>query len=189
MPGLQGEGTGQVVLYGVSNRARNRRARRAKARALRMMAADNHCYLCGKPIRWNEDASDDHVFPRSLGYRADGNMLQAHEKCNMDKGNREPFACEILFLLFTNEIIGDGRAPKLRNKVNERQRRKQEASPLHVFLQHLINRTVPAASLGIGRMVSRKREHTPKERRWGTPAVDGGPDSAYLSFLQCATRG
>lgn len=51
--------------------------------------SDKVCWLCDKPIPSLEEASRDHVYPRSKG----GRMVKlAHRRCNYRKGDLEPDA-------------------------------------------------------------------------------------------------
>lgn len=40
----------------------------------------------------------EHVVPRALGGKDRKNLLAAHAKCNAEKADRRPYACETLFL-------------------------------------------------------------------------------------------
>jgi hypothetical protein len=70
---------------------------------------DGVCPLCGGPLREDRTlhASEvhwsttvDHVWPLSLGGRNGfGNILLAHRACNSAKGGREPYPCEIIWLV------------------------------------------------------------------------------------------
>jgi 5-methylcytosine-specific restriction endonuclease McrA len=45
------------------------------------------CSICGKPIRFREDLTVDHITPRSKGGRSSLDNLQpAHKICNEAKG-------------------------------------------------------------------------------------------------------
>jgi len=81
------------------------------------------CYLCGKEFPSRGDLfchdsklkSVDHVIPRNprktskyyaaKGANKLGNIALAHKKCNNDKSDRDPTACEILFATFMAECI------------------------------------------------------------------------------------
>lgn len=60
------------------------------------------CYLCGQPFagRLNPAlrVSEDHVRPISRGGLDHHNRLLAHHVCNMDKGNRPAYACELMLV-------------------------------------------------------------------------------------------
>ena len=50
----------------------------------------------------------DHVVARAAGGRGlQNNKLLSHQHCNVKKGRRAPYACERLYLEFTNEIVAD----------------------------------------------------------------------------------
>lgn len=80
------------------------------------------CYLCGKRLstdilRPSRDLATtrEHVIPKIAlrkmyppklqSTQAEKYILLAHNKCNNRKGERMPFACELLFLSITNEIL------------------------------------------------------------------------------------
>lgn len=75
------------------------------------------CYLCGEPMvtkrrrGWKKlvglTSTRDHVFPRSLGHTATGNVLLAHERCNVLKGPRRPTACEILYVTAAHKAFSE----------------------------------------------------------------------------------
>lgn len=68
------------------------------------------CLLCGGPLDFasgfephdDRRPSFDHVLPKSLGGKNDGNLLIAHRKCNSDKSNRRPTGCELVWLAAVN---------------------------------------------------------------------------------------
>jgi hypothetical protein len=49
----------------------------------------------------------EHVTPRSRSRGRPKNRTLTHISCNTEKGSRMPYACELLFLEFTNEIVED----------------------------------------------------------------------------------
>lgn len=66
------------------------------------------CFLCGllmqtSPRRgfdWRRDPERetvDHVVPHAAGGRRPNNSLLACQRCNNDKGDRMPFACEVFY--------------------------------------------------------------------------------------------
>lgn len=63
------------------------------ARILRLQGPD--CYLCGatmaRPTR-------EHVIPQSKGGKNAGNLLMACQPCNVAKGNRWPYPCELIYV-------------------------------------------------------------------------------------------
>ena len=77
------------------------------------------CYLCSKGIPhprsdWvhhSDRASLDHVTPKNHDDPSKAckhirrNGLVAHHGCNNKKGNRSPYACELLFLAAVNERL------------------------------------------------------------------------------------
>jgi hypothetical protein len=50
--------------------------------------------------------SVDHVWPRRFRFGLIGNQLIAHQLCNNRKGDREPTACEIIWLHAVNAQLG-----------------------------------------------------------------------------------
>lgn len=63
------------------------------------------CYLCGHFFTEDRRATREHVFPVSLGGKNEANILAAHNDCNSQKGNREPYPCETIFLSAVNAKI------------------------------------------------------------------------------------
>lgn len=64
----------------------------------------NICYLCGKPFysrrREKQEKKElwatlDHVTPVAKGGGKIANSLMAHRICNMTKGDRDPYPCEV----------------------------------------------------------------------------------------------
>lgn len=76
----------------------NRTKRDHQYQALRRLhkAIGNKCYLCLCDLH-EDDITKDHVFPKSLGYTITRNMMPAHKKCNLVKGDRLPTVEEIEF--------------------------------------------------------------------------------------------
>ena len=62
------------------------------------------CALCGFPMRREysnhpRSATIDHVFPRSAGGKnTKDNRVLAHQRCNVEKGDRAPTGCELVWL-------------------------------------------------------------------------------------------
>jgi hypothetical protein len=56
----------------------------------------------------------DHTKARIAGGRGPDqrNLTLAHKGCNGTKGGRAPYPCEVLFCIFTNEIVERMRPPK-----------------------------------------------------------------------------
>lgn len=81
----------------------------------RYTAQRGRCYICNGRMATGMSksnmpnvASRDHVFPRSthrLYFDHTRNILLAHSNCNNRKGDREPYACEVLYLEVTNNIL------------------------------------------------------------------------------------
>jgi 5-methylcytosine-specific restriction endonuclease McrA len=85
------------------------------------LAQRSLCPYCGHKMptiaRQNGDAGHglqkllrvtwDHVWPRSRYPAKPKNRILSHHSCNQQKQDREPVACEALFLEVTNEIVGD----------------------------------------------------------------------------------
>lgn len=69
------------------------------------------CPYCGERIELRrgrrEQSTWDHVRPVSAGGRghSERNKVIAHSPCNCSKGDRMPYACEVLFCQVTNEIV------------------------------------------------------------------------------------
>ncbi len=70
---------------------------------------NQRCYLCAEPrrmilhvprggVHMPERATRDHVFPQRAGGGAFMNILLAHGDCNVRKGGRWPYPCEVIFL-------------------------------------------------------------------------------------------
>lgn len=77
---------------------------------------NNHCYLCGQLMApqgemFAHDSkmpSLDHVVPKSRGgTNRLGNVALAHKRCNNEKADRLPSACEILFAKLMAECFED----------------------------------------------------------------------------------
>lgn len=80
-------------------------------------AIDGKCYLCMCDLDEN-DMTKDHVFPKTLGYTITRNMMPAHKKCNLEKGDRLPtveeieFACNVydsIYLTFSPRTIPESK--------------------------------------------------------------------------------
>lgn len=57
-------------------------------RAQLMLKTGGICAICGKKIEKDEDATLDHIIPRSMGGATTMDNLQlAHKSCNLEKGN------------------------------------------------------------------------------------------------------
>jgi hypothetical protein len=83
-------------------------------------AQGRRCYLCGKrfeaplpngtpnrkALNRANKRTEDHVTPKSAGATRLNNKLFTHQRCNMQKGARMPYRCELLFLAITHEIAG-----------------------------------------------------------------------------------
>lgn len=71
------------------------------------------CGICGQIMEMEpERCSLDHVIPHCMGGgHGLGNYIACHKECNGDKTNDVPTGCEMVFLLFVNNIIG--RDPKV----------------------------------------------------------------------------
>lgn len=68
-----------------------------------MSLQGGNCYLCIRPLghpgaNHRESATRDHVFPQKAGAKAKQNILMAHGKCNVRKGGRWPYPCEVIYL-------------------------------------------------------------------------------------------
>lgn len=90
---------------------------RRRNRVQRRFGLQNgRCYLCGQQLG-RKRCTVDHVYPRAAYRFADGvgagqsNFLLAHEKCNVEKGNREPWPCEVLYLAAVNLLLGFPETP------------------------------------------------------------------------------
>jgi hypothetical protein len=70
-----------------------------------LAANDDCCYLCREKLDLSE-ATKDHVFPKSAGYSIAYNMMPAHQRCNLDKGDRYPTWEEIELSCIVYENIG-----------------------------------------------------------------------------------
>lgn len=72
---------------------------------------EKRCYLCDQRLarkagrRGRSKWSIDHVRPKRAGASRTRNALLAHESCNIRKGGRQPYPCEILFLDAINERL------------------------------------------------------------------------------------
>ena len=59
------------------------------------------CFYCGRPMSLTRGEvvvgwTADHFFPKSAGNSLNGNIVLCHGICNVDKGEREPTAAEII---------------------------------------------------------------------------------------------
>ena len=63
------------------------------------------CYLCDCPVNTDE-ATMDHVLPKSYGFKIAGNIMPAHQKCNLQKGDRFPTFKEIEKAEYAYAAIG-----------------------------------------------------------------------------------
>lgn len=82
------------------------------------LAQRSRCMLCGtKLLLFSAGAASkrdkaratswEHVTPRARAKGRRRNKTLTHLHCNAIKGARMPYACELLFLEFTNEIVED----------------------------------------------------------------------------------
>lgn len=90
---------------------------RVKEHAKRVRWGESHnCWLCGKPIDSIEQATIDHVVPRSLGGRTRlMNIRLAHEKCNTKRQSKMIyFSTDMMkcFDIIPSRLDNDGE-PKL----------------------------------------------------------------------------
>lgn len=87
---------------------RERTKRRKRQREAIWRAQDKICFLCGEkmyPVSVKNPThgwSIDHVRPKSAGNSRVRNSLISHTRCNHDKGDRAPTACELLLLDVVN---------------------------------------------------------------------------------------
>jgi hypothetical protein len=65
------------------------------------------CYLTGQPMTWKNPPTWEHVMPKAHGGRRLNNLLLAGFYANLDKGDRRPYPCELLYLRVANEIVRD----------------------------------------------------------------------------------
>lgn len=72
---------------------------------LMFSAQDGLCGICGKTMYFNE-ATADHVWPRSSGYALEKNAVLTHKHCNEGKASMPPSEFEILFLRKVNLALG-----------------------------------------------------------------------------------
>ena len=84
--------------------------RRVRAmRALRRVLAQHQahiCALCGCAMLSHE-RSADHVIARSRGgFDGLGNIVACHIRCNVQKNDRPPTGCEVLWLSAVNLRMG-----------------------------------------------------------------------------------
>lgn len=78
--------------------------KRSRQNKLKLLEQDATCSLCGKEIEHIEDATWDHITPRSKGgpdTRA--NLALAHSWCNGEKGDLSPWVYRIF--RFLNESL------------------------------------------------------------------------------------
>lgn len=72
----------------------------------------NACYLCRREFTPDDDATQDHVVPRSKGGKNAGNILLAHAWCNTKKADRDPTADELAYLAeIRMKFVADPRMP------------------------------------------------------------------------------
>jgi 5-methylcytosine-specific restriction endonuclease McrA len=88
------------------------------------------CYLCGFSLS-KKGITKDHVFPRSEGYSIGSNMMPAHSKCNLEKGDRFPTQEEIETAIQAYDSIGRIFNPHLPNDC------KIMTKPLEYFIHTL----------------------------------------------------
>jgi hypothetical protein len=62
------------------------------------------CFYCGEFLS-RQERTRDHLFPRSHGFKLTGNMVFAHELCNLKKGIRYPTYSEIIQMWFLYKDI------------------------------------------------------------------------------------
>lgn len=64
------------------------------------------CALCGQPMG-QSIRTIDHVVPKSAGGMDHiGNFVIAHYPCNIEKADRMPTGCELIWLLAVNNRLG-----------------------------------------------------------------------------------
>lgn len=82
---------------------RSRHVRRLRRRQKLAIVQGETCYLCGGDLPARSKATSlEHVIPRSRGGKSRDTLL-AHVKCNMEKGDRRPYPCELLLLRVIND--------------------------------------------------------------------------------------
>lgn len=100
-------------------------------------AQRGRCYLCGDPLGPRKSRGGvrvrsfnfDHVFPRRrYDFYQRGNLLLAHPDCNVKKGDREPFPCEVIYLAAINLALGLKPAPRPLSEHDRRYRDEQRAA-------------------------------------------------------------
>lgn len=110
---------GFVIQYGATKRFGLKRPKRRQERLSPALIArsmlikwvqNGRCYLCaaemgGMGYRPKTAPSIEHVWPKGLGGAHDGNILVACNRCNSLKGHRAPTPCELLYLVFVNEMV------------------------------------------------------------------------------------
>lgn len=58
-----------------------------------LLAQDFECFYCRKRMSV-ASSTRDHLWPKSYGYKLDGNVVLACQKCNCKKGKRLPSVAE-----------------------------------------------------------------------------------------------
>jgi 5-methylcytosine-specific restriction endonuclease McrA len=76
--------------------------RNNRMRAKLYIAQHGNCGICGRKLKSLAHCTIEHVVPRALGGRSDGNRVVAHRSCNEAKGDREPNGCELIWLSAAN---------------------------------------------------------------------------------------
>ncbi len=63
------------------------------------------CAICGKPMD-EARRTVDHVVPKAMNGRdCVGNLVIAHYDCNIEKADRAPTGCELIWLLAVNNRL------------------------------------------------------------------------------------
>lgn len=67
-------------------------------------AIDRRCYLCIREIEF-DCVTVEHVTPRAKGGTNSQNRMPSCARCNVKKGSRAPYACELLWLEHVNLTV------------------------------------------------------------------------------------
>ena len=97
---------------------------RAKLHDFLFKAQEGTCYLCCDPLGERIIGHDvgynfDHVWPQArYSFALRGNVMLAHKRCNVAKGDRDPTELELAMLESVNLILGWQTLPQERHREN-----------------------------------------------------------------------
>lgn len=89
-------------------------------------AIDRRCYLCIREIEF-DCVTVEHVTPRAKGGTNSQNRMPSCARCNVKKGSRAPYACELLWLEHVNLTVVRRGSRSSRKKAATKEQAKRVA--------------------------------------------------------------